>query len=279
MSYGPRPWIQLHWDVRAALNFIFGGTGSGFILFAAFVPLAPRLAQGALLLGLALVAAGLTAVWMEIGRKLRAVHVFFNPMTSWMTRESFVAVLLFASGIAMLWTGAPPLAALTAAIAIGFIYCQGRILRASKGIPAWREPTITWLIFWTAVAEGAGLFLVLTALAGVTVPTLAGGSLVLAVVARGVAWSVYRKRVEADLIDKARAALEPAGKQLYQLGAIVPLALLLTGGAIENFATAAAVLAGIAALAAGWRFKFVLVTRAAYNQGFALPRVPVRGRK
>jgi phenylacetyl-CoA:acceptor oxidoreductase subunit 2 len=279
MSYGPRPWIQLHWDVRAALNFILGGTGGGFLLFAAFVPLAPRLAQAALLLGLALVAAGLTCVWLEIGRKLRALHVFFNPFTSWMTRESFVALLLFASGLSAAWFASTRLAALTALVAVGFVYCQGRILRASKGIPAWREPTITWLIFWTAVAEGAGLFLVFTALAGMTVPTLAGGSLVLAVVARGVAWSVYRRRVEADLVPKARAALEPAGKQLHQFGAIVPLALLLTGGAIEGFATAAAVLAGIAALAAGWRFKFVLVTRAAYNQGFALPRVPVRGRK
>jgi len=279
MSYGPRPWIQLHWDVRAALNFIFGGTGAGFILFAAFVPFTHRLNQAALLLGLVFVAAGLFSVWMEIGRKLRAVHVFFNPMTSWMTRESFVALVLFAVGLAAIWTGAPQLAALTAVAALGFIYCQGRILRASKGIPAWREPTITWLIFWTAVAEGSGLFLIFAAIAGAPVPTLVGGGLVLAVVARGVAWSVYRKRVEADLIPKARAALEPAGKQLYQLGAIVPLALMLTGGAIESFATGAAVLAGIAALAAGWRFKFVLVVRASFNQGFALPRVPVRGGK
>jgi len=277
MSYGPRPWIQLHWDARAALNFILGGTGSGFILFAAFVPLSPHQSRAALLIGLALVAAGLTAVWMETGRKLRAVHVFFNPMTSWMTRESFVALALFASGTATLWTGAPQLAVLTAAIAVGFIYCQGRILRASKGIPAWREPTITWLIFWTAVAEGAGLFLIFSAFAGVPVPTPVGGGLVLAVVARGVAWSVYRRRVEADLVPKARAALELAGRQLYQLGAIVPLALLVTGGALSSFATGAAVLAGIAALGAGWRFKFVLVMRAAYNQGFALPRVPVRG--
>jgi len=279
MSYGPRPWIQLHWDARAALNFIFGGTGCGFILFAAFVPLSPRLAQGALLLGLALVAAGLTAVWAEIGRKLRAVHVFFNPMTSWMTRESFVAVLLFASGIATLWTGAPQLGIVTALLAVGFIYCQGRILRASKGIPAWREPTITWLVFWTALAEGAGLFLIFSALAGLPMPAAVAGGLALAVVARAVAWSVYRRRVDAALAPKARAAFEPAGKQLYQLGAIVPLALMLTGGVIESFTTAAAVLAGIAALATGWRFKFVLVTRAAFNQGFALPRVPVRGGK
>ena len=279
MSYGPRPWIQLHWDARAALNFIFGGTGCGFILFAAFVPLSPRLAQGALLLGLALVAAGLTAVWAEIGRKLRAVHVFFNPMTSWMTRESFVAVLLFASGLAAAWSGSARLAVVTALVAVGFIYCQGRILRASKGIPAWREPTITWLVFWTALAEGAGLFLIFSALAGMSMPAAVAGGLALAVVARALAWSVYRRRVDAALVPKARAAFEPAGKQLYQLGAIVPLALMLTGGVIESFTTAAAVLAGIAALATGWRFKFVLVTRAAYNQGFALPRVPVRGGK
>ena len=279
MSYGPRPWMQLHWDTRAALNFILGGTGSGFILLAAFVPLAPHTSQIALLLGLALVGAGLIAVWMEIGRKLRAVHVFLNPFTSWMTRESFVAALLFACGLAALAFESARLAAVTAVVAMSFVYCQGRILRASKGIPAWREPTITWLVFWTAIAEGTGLFLIFAGFAGEGVPALAGGTLVLAVVARGVAWSVYRKRVEADLVPKARAALEAAGKQLYQFGAIVPLALMLTGGVIEAFATGTAMLAGLAALATGWRFKFVLLMRASFNQGFSLPRVPVRGGK
>jgi phenylacetyl-CoA:acceptor oxidoreductase subunit 2 len=196
-----------------------------------------------------------------------------------MTRESFVALALFASGLATLWTGATQLAALTAAIAVGFIYCQGRILRASKGIPAWREPTITWLIFWTAAAEGAGLFLVFAALAGAGVPAFAGGTLVVAVVARAIAWSVYRGRVEANLLPAARAALEQAGKQLYQLGAVAPLALLVAGSAVEALTTGAAVLAGVAALAAGWRFKFVLVVRASFNQGYALPRIPVRGRE
>lgn len=279
MSYGPRPWLQLHWDARAALNFILGGTGSGFVLFVAFAPFTPGLNRAALLVGLALVAAGLASVWMETGRKLRAVHVFFNPFTSWMTRESFAGLVLFATGVSAVWTGAPLLAALTALAALGFVYCQGRILRASKGIPAWREPTVTWLIFWTAVAEGAGLLLAFAALAGTGVPAPAGGTLALAVVARALAWSAYRRRVAADLAPQARAVLDAAGKQLYQLGAIVPLALLLAGGAIEAFATGAALLAGVAALATGWRFKFVLVVRASFNQGFALPRVPVRGGK
>jgi phenylacetyl-CoA:acceptor oxidoreductase 26-kDa subunit len=279
MSFGPRPWRQLHWDARAAANFICGGTGSGLVVLAAIVPLAPRLNQAALLLGLVLVAAGLASVWLEIGRKLRAVHVFFNPFTSWMTRESFAALALFAAGAPAVWTAAPPLAALAALCALGFVYCQGRILRASKGIPAWREPTVTWLVFWTAIAEGAGLFLVFATLAGASMPALAAGTLALAVVARGIAWSVYRGRVGPTLAPKARAALESAGKQLYQLGAIAPLALLLAGGAIDAFAPETAALAGAAAIATGWRFKFVLLVRASFNQGFALPRVPVRGGK
>jgi len=279
MSFGPRPWVQQHWDARAALNFILGGTGAGSILFAAFVPYGQHLNEVALLIGMAFVAAGLSSVWLEIGRKLRAVHVFFNPFTSWMTRESFVALVLFGCGIAALLLESQRLAALAAAVALVFIYCQGRILRASKGIPAWREPTVTWLIFWTAIAEGASLSLIFAVAARVPVPFLAAGALAIAVVARSIAWSVYRQRVSAQLVPSAREALEPAGKQLYQLGAIVPLVLLFVGGAVEPIASSAAALAGLAALTAGWRFKFVLVVRASFNQGFALPRVPVRGGK
>jgi phenylacetyl-CoA:acceptor oxidoreductase subunit 2 len=40
---------------------------------------------------------------------------------------------------------------------------------------------------------------------------------------------------------------------------------------------AAAPLAGAAAIATGLWLKFTLVVRAAFNQGFALPRLPVRG--
>ncbi len=53
----------------------------------------------------------------------------------------------------------------------------------------------------------------------------------------------------------------------------MPLALVLGG----IFLPQAAILAAIAAILTGWWFKFVLVTRAALNQGFALPQLPVRG--
>ena len=64
---------------------------------------------------------------------------------------------------------------------------------------------------------------------------------------------------------------------LVQLGTVAPLALLLVGWFVPGVARVLVPLAGVAALATGWQFKFVLITRAAYNQGFALPHLPVRG--
>jgi phenylacetyl-CoA:acceptor oxidoreductase subunit 2 len=36
-------------------------------------------------------------------------------------------------------------------------------------------------------------------------------------------------------------------------------------------------LAGLAAMLAGWHIKFTIVTRAAYNQGYAIVHAPERG--
>ena len=35
MSFGPKAWIQQHWDARAALNFMLGGAGAGLLIAAA----------------------------------------------------------------------------------------------------------------------------------------------------------------------------------------------------------------------------------------------------
>ncbi len=274
MSYGPKPWQQLHWDARAAANFMLGGAGSGLLIaWALAIPASGW--QPYVIAGLALIAAGLGAVWLEIGRKLRALHVFFNPNTSWMTRESIVAVAVFALGLAALALDLRVLGQAAALAALVFVYCQGRILRASKGIPAWREPAVTALIVTTALAEGAGLYLATTAFMDTARLLLA--LFVLAVIARALAWSRYRARIEHGVPKPARAALDAAGRALIQLGTVAPLALAVVALALPEGGSIAAALAGMAALAAGWRVKFVLVTRAAYNQGFALPRLPVRG--
>ena len=260
MSFGPRPWQQTNWDWRAAGNFMLGGTGAGLVIGLALVQ---NQSPYPVILAALLVAGGLGTVWLEIGRKLRAIHVFFNPRTSWMTRESMVAIILFGSGIAYLLIKEAWLQYAAALAALAFVYCQGRILRAAKGIPAWRAPQVVALVMTTALAEGMGLLLLMN-------PEFLVISLfTAAVIARAVAWSGYRAALKQP---GSRAALESAGKALIQIGTIAPLALVL--GAY--FVPQAALLAGVAAILTGWWFKYVLVTRAAFNQGFSLEHLPAR---
>jgi phenylacetyl-CoA:acceptor oxidoreductase subunit 2 len=276
MNYGPKPWHQSNWDFRAALNFIFGGAGAGLLVIVAFSGLAGDALRAEIVLGMGLIGIGLISVWFEIGRPLRAINVGFNPFTSWMTRESFAAGAVFALGLSAAWLGSQALAQAAALAALVFAYCQGRMLQGAKGIPAWRVPALAWLIFTTALAEGAGLFVVLATLFDTPAKGVLG-YFSLALVARGLAWSIYRGSVAKSAARPALVALDRAGKILIQFGTIAPLALLLLGLFAADIARIALLLAGVGALATGWQFKFVLITRAAYNQGFALPHLPVRG--
>jgi len=250
--------LQRYWDARAALNFILGGAGAGLIIAAAFVrPPSPWPVAA----GLALIAAGLFAVWLETGRKLRALHVLFNPFTSWMTREAFAALLLFPVALgAFLTLKFLPVAAV---LALAFLWCQARILRAARGIPAWRAPQVVPLVIATGLAEGAALAVLLAQ------TQLAAALLAIALIGRLVTWPAYRGEVKSE-------ALEGAGKAL-QLGAAAALLLVAASFFVAQAAFPAAALAAVVAVATGWWLKFTLVTRAALTQGFSLPRQPVRG--
>lgn len=118
------------------------------------------------------------------------------------------------------------------------------------------------LIVLTALAEGTGL-LVATGLVG-------GGwhaTLAVLVVARFAVWHLYRRAVAPVAAKDALVALDGAGRVLLLAGTLLPLALVAWVPAV----------AGLAATLAGSYLKFVLVTRAGFNQGFTLVHVPVRG--
>jgi len=251
-------WLQRHWDARAAANFIFGGTGSGLLIVGALFSLRHDFFVET---SLACIALGLGAVWLEIGRKLRAIHVFFNPFTSWMTRESFAAALLFALGFSFLVFKENNLLYGAAVAAAAFLYCQARILRAAKGIPAWRAPQVVALIVCTGLAEGAGAALFFSASTGMLLVFS------VAVAARVLAWIRYRAAAR-------NPALERAGATLVWLGSTAPLLVLVLFARSPGWAGP---LAGAAAIAGGWWLKYALVTRASVNQGFSLPHLPVRG--
>jgi phenylacetyl-CoA:acceptor oxidoreductase subunit 2 len=281
MSFGPNPWQQTSWDWRAAGNFIGGGAGTGLLvisaLFVAPNGSAASAAHGMLLLSLALIGLGLLCVWLEIGRPLRALNVFINPRTSWMSREAFVALLLFPSGLlALLNVGG--LIWVTGALALLFLYCQSRMLPATKGIPAWRSRQLIPLMFSTGLCEGCGVFLLLGQWHG-AVTSVVLGLFALLLVARLVLWLNYRRAVESSMAPRARAALNQAGRMLLVSGTIAPLLLLAASAVVTHGSVQALLLAlaGAGAAFSGAIFKYTLVTRASFNQGFALVKLPVRG--
>ena len=277
MSFGPNPWQQLHWDWRAAGNFICGGAGGGLIACAVLSGLNGSPLTLALLAGVVLVGAGLTCVWLEIGRPLRALNVFINPKTSWMTREAFVATLLIPTTLAAA-LGLPGLRWLAALLALAFIYCQGRMLQAARGIPAWRATLTLPGMVLTGLAEGGGWLLVLALLAGFTLPSLAVAVMAALLLSRALVWRAHRQSLTDRAAPRALAVLDDAGRRLLWVGTALPLAALAlaaaTGGTL---AAPLLALAGVAAAGVGAWFKFTLVTRAAFNQGFALRHLPVRG--
>lgn len=288
LSGSGAPRLQRSWDSRAACNFIGGGSGAGLLVVAAASLLAGRPYLPAGILAIALIGFGLSMVWLEIGRPLRALNVFFHPQTSWMTREALLAlpVLGFAALAVLLDQRSAPLpfparvpiaisASLAALLGLAFLYCQARILRASVGIPAWREPALQWVIIVAGIAEGLGLLLVL-GIFGVTPPSWAVPVGILAVAARAGAWQHYRRRVKLIGPAQSITALDRVSVPVHLLGHVLAVALL--GGTLMTTSpTVPAAIGGLIIFATGAWLKLAIVTRAAFTQGFSVPFVPVRG--
>jgi phenylacetyl-CoA:acceptor oxidoreductase subunit 2 len=230
------------------------------------------------LVALALIATGLACVWLEIGRPWRALNVFLHPQTSWMTREALVAVPLFGAGLAALWQDGGAYAWVTAVLAAGFLWSQSQILRAAKGIPAWRSPRVVPLILATGLAEGAGLIALACAFPAThALARPVAIALAALLVARAIAWRAYRRPLAAPR--KALDALDRAAPLFDGIGSWVAAGLAAAAAfAPDVMAAPLGAAAGALAAAGGWHLKFVLVVRAGFNQGFALPRMPVRGR-
>jgi len=73
------------------------------------------------------------------------------------------------------------------------------------------------------------------------------------------------------------AVLRRAGRPLLAWGGAVPAALLAAGILLPQAAGALFGLAGLGVLLTGWAMKFLLITRAGYNQGYALHRTSAAG--
>jgi len=279
-TVGVEPTAQQHWDWKAANNFMCGGMGSGlFVLAVAAAMRNPEI----LPLGwsaLAIIAVGLVTLMLKIGKPLRAIYVLRQPRRSWMTREAWIAAFMFPLGALGLWLANSTLLSIAGVLVFAFLLCQGMIMQAAKGIPAWRTAWSMPLILITGLAEGAGLFLAVVALFLAQSPIINVVAVVAALLAvlRAFVWRSYLLSLMIEgAPTRAIAVLDGYRPWLFFGGLALPLALIVIGWLLPAAATALFAFAGLAIAATGLRLKFVLVVRAGFNQGFALAHTPVRG--
>jgi len=262
--------LQQNWDLRAAVNFCFGGTGTGLIIASALATLAGgALSPLAALAGLVLIFCGLFSVWLEIGRPWRALNVVLNPRTSWMTREALLVVPLAAAvAAALLWD--QRIFWVAAILAAGFLYAQARMLQACRGIPAWSQPELVPLMLATGLAEGTGLSIALDGTwTGMIAAALVAG------VAREFARYNYRTGLAAAKAPVATLRWLDGSDERF-IAYVRLAALVLLAAALAGWPTALA--GGALSVLAGWAMKAGLITRAAHTRGHIIQHTPVRGR-
>jgi len=273
---GPWPRLQKFWDIRAACNFIGGGTGSGLLIIAALSIVMGQVLIAPVIAGVISICFGLMMVFLEIGRPWRSINMFFHPQTSWMTREGIVVMPLFLCAALVVYYADQLLVSSFAGFmgffALVFLYCQVRILHAARGIPAWNHPSLKPYIFTTGLTEATGIALCL--------PELNSSKelmLVLAVllIVRLLLWINYTKQLELDGAPEASCNVFEAVLHKLILSQLFAVGFLVVAWYKELLLFS--VMAGLIAAFSGWTIKAIIVTRAAQTRGFSIPRTPVRG--
>jgi phenylacetyl-CoA:acceptor oxidoreductase subunit 2 len=270
--------------MRAAMNFILGGLGSGTVIMAYLIGLFAPIKDASLVniftLAGGVMALGLFFVWLKIGRKLRAPFAILRPNKSWMSREVYAVGVFYLALAADLLE---PHAALHLILALGagaFLYCQGRILHAGKGIPAWRVAQMPWMLVVTGLLEGAALLSIVFVryAASMPAPGIAAAWVIGLALLNAHLWRRYRANAAAWGIGPLdRRILARVTPWLHGLGHALPILLFGACLAWPSAPPWIAELGATLAIAGGFLWKTVVITRACHQQSFALGRYPHRG--
>jgi DMSO reductase anchor subunit/ferredoxin len=270
---------QKFWDMRAAMNFILGGIGSGTVVVAYLISLLTDLNDNSLInifmMSGGIIAVGLFFVWLKIGRKLRAPFAILRPQSSWMSREIYAVGVFYLAVIADWLQPHNAWHLIVALSALAFLICQARILHAAKGIPTWRVPLMPWMLAATGLLEGLGLLSIVFARYADIMPKsnvlpLAG---LLLVVVNAALWHRYISTAKTEGVGAIdRDILGRLTLKLHAIAHIVPL--ILFGAAIVMIVPPAwmADIAGTFAIAGGILWKAVVITHACHHQGFAITK-------
>jgi phenylacetyl-CoA:acceptor oxidoreductase subunit 2 len=162
---------------------------------------------------------------------------------------------------------------LAAAFAALFLYCQARILLASRGIPAWSQKEIVPLILITGLTEGVAA-LILT----VGSATYAVGGLIVLAILREVAREFYRRGLIAKKAPNGTLAWLHSGKEKSYLGLRFAAIAALCAVAVGVLSESISYLAALLVILTGWSLKIGIVIAAAFQRGFIVARTPARGR-
>jgi len=281
---GPR---QTFWDWRAAMNWIFGGIGTGLALTGAAAmalgAVSPDAGPSLFFVSAALVAIGLFCVFLKIGRQMRFWRAATRWQTSWMTRELYAALVFFPAVLASLVAPGPVPFTLAAVFAAVFLFCQAKILHKARGIPAWRVSLMPWMLIATALLEGAGALALVMGLADASMRApwwtgLAAASIVVLALLNAALWRSYVGSARANGIPPlSRQVLGAFTPTLHAVGHAAPVVLAIVAWLVPSLSGVLLALAGLAAIAGGAAWKYTVIVRAAYMQGFDLRKLPQRG--
>lgn len=279
------PIRQTVWGRLAVANFVLGGTGAGGYALAFALPglLGPgRVHVRAMeIIGALLIAGGLGAVALEAGRPFQGHKVLRHVKRSWMSREALIAAIFFALVAIDMAAPNPLIRGLAAGVGVAFVGCQGVLVMAAKGIPAWRLPAVPWLFLTSGLAKGSGLLLLVHLL----IPTDRGTLWGMAQAATWLlalslsVWLIYLSSATQHAPQEATQKLKGTAVTGWVMGVghSVPIVLLIAGLYNGPWLPALAGVSAMAILVGGTVLKDTLIVGAGYLVGFGIPSPPSRG--
>ena len=273
--------LQQFWDWRAAMNWVFGGMGSGLLALTvifAVVDLIPMdIAKNLILYSLASISVGLFFVFLKIGRKLRFWRAILRPQTSWMTRELYVVAALFPVSLFAAVNPQSLTLILSGLLSASFLFCQSMILYKARGIPAWRAIHIPWMIFFGGLLEGFGLLQIFLELHGSYLDqklTFICGSALLLM--SSSLWYRYISQGDKHLPPLAMSVLRSISPILYGL-VMLMFGELVYGWLVSEHGHYLFTLFGLVVIGYGFLWKFSVIVRASYFNGLSYSFAPQRG--
>ena len=161
-----QPGPQKVWGWPAVVNFIFGGAATGFFLLSVLtVKLYESGTNGPFqpgpykLLAPILVVVGLLCLTIEAGRLSRGIYLLRNLSTSWISRETFAAIIFVPSTIIDWLHPHSGLLALSVLAAVVFVISQAYIIYRARGVTAWNVSIIPFVFTTSSFVTGGGILL------------------------------------------------------------------------------------------------------------------------